>query len=117
MRFSRPIISSQKALITTSPVSSLASIVFGPASDTLQILAEPGKTLLSAAAALIKQQADRTDIPFDTIMEAELLILLMAFITPSVNQWYPGTLHYGHHKSFPFFVRATQQKGFQRLAA
>lgn len=31
--------------------------------------------------------------------------------------WYPGTLHYAtYHKGFPFFIRATQHKGFKNLS-
>jgi len=85
--------------------------------EALQVLAPKGRKLLSAAAALIKQQADRTDIPFESVMEAELIVLLMAFVLPSVKHWYPGTLLYAQHRPFPFFVRATQHKGFQKLAA
>jgi len=85
-------------------------------SDTLgTVLSPPGQTLYSPAAELIKRQADRKDVPFDAVMEADLLLLLMAFITPSVN-WYPQTLHYASGKSFPFFLRATQHKGFEKLA-
>ena len=48
-------------------------------------------------------------------MEAELLVLLMAFVTPDVR-WYPQTLHYDSYLEFPFFIRATQHKHFLRLA-
>ena len=48
-------------------------------------------------------------------MEAELLVLLMAFISKEVR-WYPQTLHYMSQSEFPFFIRATQHKHFLRLA-
>lgn len=90
---------------------------FGTYSEALQVLAPEGRKLLAPAAELIKRQADRTDLPFESLMEAELMVLLMAFVSPSVNHWYPGTLFYAQHRAFPFFVRATQHKGFQKLAA
>lgn len=85
-------------------------------SETLQILAPEGHKLHSPTAELIKRQADRTDLPFDAIMQAELLILLMAFIT-DVDHWYPQTLHYSSRAgAFPFFVRAAQHRNFQKLS-
>jgi hypothetical protein len=84
-------------------------------SDTLQILAPKGRKLYAPAAELIKRQADRTDLPFSEIMQAELLVLLMAFITDG-TKWYPQTLHYSKHDgAFPFFLRATQHRHFQKL--
>lgn len=85
-------------------------------SETLQsVLAKPQQRLYSPAAALINRQADRQDLPFSAIMEAELLVLLMAFISKEVR-WYPQTLHYMSQSEFPFFIRATQHKHFLRLA-
>jgi hypothetical protein len=79
--------------------------------------ASEGRRLLSPAAELIKRQADREDLPFSALMEADLLILLMAFINPNVGRWYPQTLHYSSYGSgFPFFIRATQHKHFLKLA-
>ena len=86
-------------------------------SEALQVLAPEGKKLLAPAAELIKRQADRADLPFESVMEAELLVLMMAFISPSVRHWYPGTLLYAQHHPFPFFLRATQHRGFRNLAA
>ncbi|HOE18857.1 MAG TPA: hypothetical protein PLX02_14285 [Syntrophorhabdaceae bacterium] len=86
-------------------------------SDALQILAPEGKRLLSPAAELIKRQADRDDLPFSSIIEAELLVFLMVLVTPNTRWWYPGTLHYApHRRAFPFFLRATQHKGFKKLS-
>jgi len=86
-------------------------------SDTLQAeLSPPGKRLFSPAAELIKRQAEREDLPFPSVIEAELLILLMAFLSSNAR-WYPQTLHYASYsKDFPFFIRATQHKHFLRLA-
>jgi hypothetical protein len=86
-------------------------------SETLQsVLAPQGQKLLSPAAELIKIQADREDVPFSAVIEAELLVLLMAFVTPDVS-WYPQTLFYRSRSEFPFFIRATQHKYFSRLSA
>jgi len=79
------------------------------------LLAPEGSKLVSPAAELIKRQADRTDLSFHSIIEAELLVLLMAFITPG-TYWYPQTLHYAYGIDFPFFLRATQHKHFKKLA-
>lgn len=86
-------------------------------SETLQAeLAPEGKKLYSPAAELIKRQADREDLPFSAIIEAELLILLMAFLNLDAR-WYPQTLHYSsYNRDFPFFIRATQHKHFLKLA-
>lgn len=85
-------------------------------SETLQaVLGPQGRRLLSPAAELFKRQADRADVPFTTVMQAELLILLMAFLTPDAR-WYPGTLHYSSRGEFPLFLRASQHKHFKALA-
>ncbi len=86
-------------------------------SESLQILAPEGKKLHAPAAELIKRQADRTDLPFAAVMQAELLVLMMAFITDGC-QWYPQTLHYSSRAgAFPFFVRAARQRNFQKIAS
>lgn len=85
-------------------------------SETLQILAPEGKKLHAPAAELIKRQADRTDLPFAAVMQSELLVLMMAFITDDCR-WYPQTLHYSSRTgAFPFFVRAARHRDFQKLA-
>lgn len=85
-------------------------------SDTLQILAPEGQRLFAPAAELIKRQADRTDVPFTDVIQAEVLVLLMAFIT-DVKHWYPQTLFYSSRSSaFPFFLRAAQHRNYQKLA-
>jgi SEFIR domain-containing protein len=79
-------------------------------------LAPPsGRTYLSGAAELIKRQADRDDIPFSAVMEAELLVFMVSLIKPG-TQWYPQTLYYASQAESPFFVRATQHKNFVKLA-
>ncbi len=86
-------------------------------SNALQsVLAPEGQKLYAPAAELIKRQADREDIPFRDILQAELLTLLMSVITPDTH-WYPQTLHYlKYESSFPFFIRAAQHKHFKKLS-
>lgn len=86
-------------------------------SETLQsVLAPEGQRLSAPAAELLKRHADREYLPFSEIMQAELLTLLMSFITPD-TRWYPQTLHYSSHGSgHPFFIRAAQHKSFAKLA-
>lgn len=49
-------------------------------------------------------------------MEAELLILMMAFLSQDAR-WYPQTLHYsGRSAAFPFFLKASRHRDFKKLA-
>lgn len=90
---------------------------FYGSSEALQsVLAPERQRLYSPAAELIKRQADRLDIPFPAIIEAELLIFLLSLIMPDAR-WFPQTLYYKSQVDFPFFVRATQHRHFKRLAA
>lgn len=84
-------------------------------SETLQILAPEGRKLNAPAAELIKRQADRVDLPFADVIQAELVIMLMAILTDDA-EWYPQTLHYSRASGFPFFVRAAQHRNFRKLA-
>lgn len=84
-------------------------------SKTIQMPVPEGNNL-RATAELIRRQADRVDLPFKVLMQAELLILMMAFITDGAR-WYPQTLIYSLRAgTFPFFVSAAQQRNFQNLA-
>lgn len=76
-------------------------------SDTLQPeLAPEGQRLFSPAAEFIKRHANRDDIPFKSIKEAELLVLLMAFLTQD-SRWYPQTLYYASYaEDFPLFYQS-----------
>lgn len=73
------------------------------------------RTFYSNAAEIIKRQADRNDLTFEHIVEAETVTYMMAVI--KLFHWYPGTLGYLNytHRS-PFFIRAAQHKNFQKLA-
>ena len=86
-------------------------------SDVIQSALSPkGERYYSAGAELIYRQADRDDIPFSSLIEAELLTYLMKLITPE-TRWYPGTLHYSSYsREFPLFLRAAQHKNFAKLA-
>lgn len=87
-------------------------------SDTLQsVLAPEGKKLYSPAAEFIHKNADREDLPFKTVLEADLLVLMMAFLDPNTS-WFPQTLYYASYGGgdFPLFLRATQHKYFLKLA-
>jgi hypothetical protein len=49
-------------------------------------------------------------------MQAELLVLMMTFITDG-SRWYPQTLHYSSRAgAFPFFLKAARHRDFQKLA-
>ena len=80
------------------------------------ILAPEGPGLLSPAAELLKQQANRADIPFSDLIQADLLTLLMASIAPNIR-WYPQLMYYpSYSEGFLFFTRASQHKHFANLA-
>lgn len=84
-------------------------------SETLQSVLRPNDRLYSPEAELIKEHADRQDITFQNVAQAEALTLTMALLLEV--HWYPGTLHYAaSYQSMPFFVRATQHKHFANLA-
>ncbi len=84
--------------------------------EILNPILSPEGRILSPAAELVKRQANRENIPFFDLIQAELLTLLMAFITPNAH-WYPQLMYYsGHRAEFPFFIRASQHKNFANLA-
>ena len=91
------------------------SCFYGGSESLQEVLAPAGKRLLSPAAELVKRQANRLDIQFSDIMQAELLVLLAALVD-SEARWYPQTLHYASQADFPFFVRAAQHRHFVKLA-
>jgi hypothetical protein len=89
---------------------------YGHSSTLNDVLAPKGQRLYSPAATLIKRQATRQDIPFSDIIQADLMTLLMAFITTDAR-WYPQLMHYADFGTeFPFFMKAAQHKNFQKLA-
>jgi len=86
-------------------------------SDLLKsVLTQHGRIPTNATGELINRNADRSDIIFKDLMEADLLILLTAFINPEIR-WYPHTIIYASYgEEFTFFIRATQRKNFRNLA-
>jgi hypothetical protein len=93
------------------------SIFFGHSEALQSVFAPEGQKLYSPAAEFIHQNADREDLPFESILEADLLILMMAFLSPN-SWWRPQTFYYASYaeKDFPLFLRATQHKYFMKLA-
>ncbi|EPD3671044.1 SEFIR domain-containing protein [Serratia marcescens] len=85
-------------------------------SDFLQDkLSPPGQRLNSALAELFKINANRTDIPFDDIMQSDLIVQMFSLMNPT-RHWFPQTLYYAPYSHrFPFFIRAATHKGFQNL--
>jgi hypothetical protein len=79
-------------------------------------LSTQGQRLLSPAAALLKRQADRTDLPFTALIEAELIVFLMAVVSDNIR-WYPQTLFYaGWGRVTPLFLRAAQRRHFEKIS-
>lgn len=88
---------------------------FHHASNFFQAALAPGKLrLYSPTAELIKKQADRTDLPMDSLIEADLIVFLKA-LTSGIR-WYPQTLLYSTNSEFPFLIRAAQRRNFKHLA-
>ena len=85
-------------------------------SESLQsVLAPEGRRLHFPAAELLKRQADRNDLPFSEIIQAELITTLVSVIRGL--HWYPQTAAYSpYHCTYPFFARAEQHKHFLHLA-
>jgi len=80
------------------------------------VLAPEGRYFFSPAVELIKRQATRADLPFDSIIEADLLALVAAALNQN-SRWFPQTMFYmGYGKSLPFFLRASQHKHFKKIA-
>lgn len=85
-------------------------------SESLQILSPPNKRLNSPTGEFVKQHATRTDTPFKSLIEADLLAMLMALIQPKPF-WHPNLAVYAdYRKEFDFFVRATRHDDFKNLA-
>jgi len=78
-------------------------------------LSLPGRRLNSTIAELLKINANRDDLVFLDIIQADLIIKMFNLTKPS-GHWYPQTLNYAPfmHK-FPFFIRAEQHKNFNKL--
>lgn len=75
---------------------------------------EPNRKYHNQAAELLKRNADRTDIPFDAIKEADVLANIASLLRG--DRWYPQTHYYwAWGRTAPFFLRANQHKYFVKL--
>ncbi len=88
--------------------------------DVLQsILAAEGTKLFSPNAEFIQRNSDREDLHFENIMEADLLLFMMALISKDKDsRWYPQTLYYARYggSNFLLFIKSAQHKYFLNLA-
>ncbi|MCV3301996.1 SEFIR domain-containing protein [Leclercia adecarboxylata] len=85
-------------------------------SETLQAGLEEKSKYFSPAAELIKRNADRDDIVFGDLIQADVMVLFYSFCNEGVY-WYPNTIHYANYSYRPeFFVRATQHQYFEYLS-
>lgn len=86
-------------------------------SDFLQSkLSSENYRLYSPGAELVKKSATRGDISFDELKQADLVALMISFITPKTF-WYPQMLLYaGHYEKYPLFTRAIQHRGFKNIS-
>lgn len=79
-------------------------------------LAPEGKRLLSPVVALIKQQADRPDLSFTDLKQADMVPFLVALIAED-GWWFPQFQYYADSdQAYPLFLRATQSRHFRKLA-
>ncbi|WP_295145102.1 TIR domain-containing protein [uncultured Reyranella sp.] len=87
-------------------------------SRTLQtVLGEPKNIqLYSPAAELFKMHAQRADLPFESLIEADLVLFFVA-LASSDKHWFPQLMYYAdRYREFPLFLAATRKKGFSALA-
>ena len=91
---------------------------FWTESDQLaHVLSSDGIRYISPAAEVVKRQANRDDVPFSDLIQADLLAMLASFIPPRTRTWFPQLMFYSRYRSeFPFFVRASQHKHYANLA-
>lgn len=82
-------------------------------SDTLR--GEFGSRWMSPVGEFFKRTADMPSLPFDELMQADVLILMVACIRNL--RWYPATAVYAErYHPFPLFLRATRRRDFHKLA-
>ncbi|MDX8514111.1 SEFIR domain-containing protein [Mesorhizobium captivum] len=91
--------------------------VFNAFSENLNsVIAPEGRQFLSPSAELVKRSADRKDITFAHLMEADAVVFFVALLSDEI-EWYPQTLLYAdRYKPFPIFLRATQHGAFGNIA-
>lgn len=72
----------------------------------------------SITAKLLKERASNSDLNFDRLMEADLVLFLRSLIeqTPDDWVWVPKTLgHAEYHGTFELFARAASRRYFENL--
>ena len=96
--------------------NSMRAFFYGDSSTLNQVLAKPRTRLFSSTVELVKRQSDRSDVKFDALAEADVLIYLAALTSEGENGWWvPQTLFYTSTSEFPLFLRASQHRGFCKL--
>jgi hypothetical protein len=81
----------------------------------------PGTKYNSPVNELLKRYANRSDIPFSRLAEADMLCMLMYFLVQeqeAMEYWYPHTVNVGYRGSYcdDFFVRSKRHDFFRHLA-
>ncbi len=77
-----------------------------------------GGRRLNPLADVIHERATNSVVPFNTLMQADLITSLASFLKEPCSRWYPQTLVYaGGIDAFPLPLRATRRKDFQRTLA
>lgn len=75
-----------------------------------------GKQYYSPAAELIRKNADNPELPFDKLVEADLLILLVVLVNDNITRWYPQLQYYNNHHQIELFARAEKNSFFSKIA-
>ena len=80
-------------------------------------LVNDDRKLKSPVAELIKQSATRVDITFQSLIQADLVCLMMSFIDEYQHFWFPQLMIYSPHGAdYPLFMRAAQKRNFIKIA-
>lgn len=88
---------------------------FFTSSNTIQHALSQEHRYHNPVAEFIKRNADRNDIKFSDIIEADLMCLAYSCTNEKIH-WYAATIGYaGYHTISDIFLRATQHKGFMKL--
>lgn len=79
-------------------------------------------TPTSVSVKMLRDRATHAGIPFQAVMEADVLLWLRSVLIPDDSKlisgpWYPRTLHYAENVvTLPLFVRAMDNDFFRKLA-
>ncbi|WP_318389643.1 toll/interleukin-1 receptor domain-containing protein [Enterobacter sp.] len=88
---------------------------FFTSSNTIQHALSQENRYHNPVAEFIKRNADRNDVTFSDIIEADLLCFAHSCTNENIN-WYAAFIGYaGYYATSEIFLRATQHKGFMRL--